>query len=72
MHLDAGFKRSLDLLVGSAVDGDVEIGADPVPMIAVAVGIAPKRRHDLCTESEPTRITILYYVPVTGGRQASA
>lgn len=46
IHLDAGFKRCLDLCVGLTVDCDVEIGADPVPALACGVRVTPKRHRD--------------------------
>lgn len=47
VHLDADSKRRLDFLIGSTVDGNVQISADPVPTITVTVGIATKCRHGL-------------------------
>lgn len=47
VHLDADSERRLDFLIRSTVDGNVQISADPVPAIAVTVGITPKCRHGL-------------------------
>ena len=49
VHLDADSKRRLDFLIRSTVDGNVQIGADPVPTITVTAGITPKCRHGLYT-----------------------
>ena len=71
VHLDANSKRRLDFLIGSTVDGNVQIGADPVPTIAVTVGITPECRHGLCIEKEnqPTRSTTNYHSSVPRKRQ---
>ena len=71
VHPDADAKRFLDFLVGCAVDGNVEIGADPVPTTAASVCIAPKRRHGPGIEdgNEPTRSTTIYHFPILRRRQ---
>lgn len=66
IHLDADSKRRLDFLIGSTVDGKVQIGADPVPAIAATVCVTPERLHGLCVEvgNGFTRSTIIYHFPV--------
>lgn len=50
IHLGACLKRCLDLLVGSTVDGDIEICADPVPTPVGSVGVTPKAHSDFHAE----------------------
>ncbi len=44
VHLYADVERFLDCLEGFAVNGDIEIGADRLPILAAAVGIAPRSK----------------------------
>ena len=71
VHPDADAKRFLDFLVGCAIDGNVEIGADPVPTTAASVCITPKRRHGPGIEdgNGPTRSTTIYHFPILRRRQ---
>ena len=71
VHPDTDPKRFLDFLVGCAIDGNVEIGADPVPTTATSVCITPKRRHGpgIDDGNEPTRSTTIYHFPILRRRQ---
>jgi len=71
VHPDADAKRFLDFLVGCAIDGNVEIGADPVPTAAASVCITPKRRHGPGIEygNGPTQRTTIYHFPILRRRQ---